>query len=43
LLIRHSKYKCHVVKNTLLETAFSAILLTGLHIDPIRAGPLWII
>jgi len=25
LLIRHSKIQCHVVKNTLLQTAFSAI------------------
>jgi len=27
--IRHSKYSTHIVKNTLLQTAFSAILHTG--------------
>jgi len=29
LLIRHSKYSANIVQNTLLQTAFSAILLTG--------------
>jgi len=32
LLIRHSNYSailCHIVKNTLLQNAFSAILSTG--------------